>query len=83
MFWLFLTGCCRNPVDPILNAPYETSAPAGDSIVIPIEEMIVDSTLSIDELIIRAESNNQDVSIETSIVNMDFEQILIGDQESE
>ena len=66
MFWLFLTGCCRNPVDPILNAPYETTAPAGDSIVIPIEEMIVDSTLSIDELIIRAESNSQDVSIETT-----------------
>ena len=63
--WLFLTGC-RNPVEPILNAPYETTAPVGESIIIPIEEIIVDSTLPINELSIRAESNSPDVTVDTS-----------------
>ena len=66
MIWLFLTGCCRNPVEPILNAPYETTSPVGESIIIPIEELIVDSTLPINELSIRAESNSPDVTVDAS-----------------
>ena len=59
---LFITGCCRNPIAPILDSPQETTSLESLSLEYSLEDLLIDSTLPIEELLFEVQSNNSNIS---------------------
>ena len=62
---ILLSGCCRNDIPPILDSPRITQSLADESLNIPLDVIVIDSSLSLDDLEFNVVSSNPE--IETSI----------------
>lgn len=61
LFFVLLSGCCRNEIPPILDTPQFREAEANDIWSVPLTDIILDSSLSLDELTIQVQSSNPEV----------------------
>ena len=53
---LLLSGCCRNEVAPILDTPQIRSTDENSAWTVPLEDIVLDSSLELNELSCNAKS---------------------------
>ena len=61
LFSVLLSACCRNEIAPILDTPQIREASADDVWMVSLDDIILDSSLPIEELTISVNSSNPDV----------------------
>jgi hypothetical protein len=62
LFSLVLSGCCRNEIAPILTTPQLRTVDSDEVWTVPLEDIVVDSNLELDELTVSLQVSNPNVS---------------------
>ena len=75
LFLLFITGCCRNPIAPILDTPQETTSLDALELRYSLRDLLIDSTLSIEEMAFEAQSNNSRIT-----TNIQGQELIISSE---
>ena len=59
---LLLSGCCRNEIAPILDTPQLRSVDENTTWTVPLEDIVIDSSMDLEELTITLQVSNPDIS---------------------
>ena len=62
LFSLLLSGCCRNEVAPILDTPRNRTTDSNSVWTAPIEDIVIDSSLELNELNVTLSVSNPNVN---------------------
>ena len=58
LFFVLLSGCCRNEIPPILDTPQIREVEADEIWSVPVSDIVLDSSWKLEELTIQVQSSN-------------------------